>query len=276
MSQSSLQPLSVGNVVDTAFQLYKNRFKSYFLLALKAYFRLLIPIYGWAKFSAISALISRLVYGELVNQPETVTAGTRYVNSKLWQLLIAFVYFIFIALIMWIVLLFASVIFLFIVVIAVISRLFPLIQIDSVTTTAVTTAIASAISTVGVIVFLIHFFIFELPLVTENNTNVTSSIRRSKNLFKSFISHILKIYFVTFLTTLPLLGLLESIYFLIFRSFSGQSLLAYPLGFLMTLAAISARLIQLFSDSSIDQKQILNLLLWTFILCFNIGAGAIQ
>ncbi len=89
MAQSSAQPLSVGNIVTTAFQLYKNRFKPYFLLALKAYFWLLVPVYGWAKFFALSALISRLVYGELVNQPETITNGTKYVNSKLWQFLVA-------------------------------------------------------------------------------------------------------------------------------------------------------------------------------------------
>jgi len=87
-SPSPIQPLSIGNVVSAGLRLYRSHLKSYFQLALKAYLWILVPVYGWAKFYAIAALISRLAFGELVNQPESVESGRRYVNSKLWQFLI--------------------------------------------------------------------------------------------------------------------------------------------------------------------------------------------
>jgi hypothetical protein len=66
-------------------RLYRSHLKKYFLIALKAYVWLLVPIYGWVKFYALSALISRLSFGELVNQPESVSEGERFVNSRLWE-----------------------------------------------------------------------------------------------------------------------------------------------------------------------------------------------
>jgi hypothetical protein len=86
-SSSPMQPLSVGNVVSAGIRLYRAHLKEYFLLALKAYLWILVPVYGWAKFYALIGLISRLAFGDLVDQPESVTAGERFVNARLWQFL---------------------------------------------------------------------------------------------------------------------------------------------------------------------------------------------
>ncbi|MFN5871699.1 MAG: DUF975 domain-containing protein, partial [Aphanizomenon sp.] len=83
-SPNPIQPLNVGSVVSAGMRLYRSHLKKYFLIALKAYAWLLVPIYGWVKFYALSALISRLAFGELVNQPESVSSGQRFVNSRLW------------------------------------------------------------------------------------------------------------------------------------------------------------------------------------------------
>ena len=84
-SPNLIQPLNIANVISAGMRLYRSHLKKYFLIALKAYVWLLVPIYGWVKFYALSALISRLSFGELVNQPESVSEGERFVNSRLWE-----------------------------------------------------------------------------------------------------------------------------------------------------------------------------------------------
>ena len=86
-SSGQTGPLSVGNVVSASLRIYRDHFKSYFGLALVTYLWLLIPIYGWAKYSAISALISRLAFGEVSEKPETVSDAYREVNPGMWSFL---------------------------------------------------------------------------------------------------------------------------------------------------------------------------------------------
>ncbi len=244
MAQVSSQPLNVGNVVTTAFQLYKNRFQPYFLLALKAYFWLLVPIYGWAKFSAISALLSRLVYGELINQPETIKDGTRSVNSKMWQFFVAGILLGLIALGVYIA--FAITASIAIVVGGLVAA-----QLGS----FAVTAIAITFSVIAVIVFLvgfffifIRFFVFELPLAVEDNINATSTISRSWELTKGSVGRILLISFVAFLITIPL-GILVQVVSTIF-----QSVLISPT----------------------DQNPFFSLIFIILILGFSFSSGAIQ
>lgn len=87
--QSPMRPLSVGNVVSSALVLYRSHLKSYMQLSLAASLWSLIPIYGWAKSLAISALISRLAFCELIAQPETVNSARDRVNPRLWDFLVA-------------------------------------------------------------------------------------------------------------------------------------------------------------------------------------------
>lgn len=207
MAQSSAQPLSVGNIVTTAFQLYKNRFKPYFLLALKAYFWLLVPVYGWAKFFALSALISRLVYGELVNQPETIKDGTRYVNSKMWQFLVAAILLGLIALGAYIALAIA------IGIAVAFGGLFAS-QVGNSALTAIIFiigAIAFIAFIVGFLLILVRFYIYEVPLAIEDNIDSTSTISRSWQLTKGNARRIMLISFVGFLITFPLILLVQVI-----------------------------------------------------------------
>lgn len=244
MAQNSSQPLSVGNVVTTAFQLYKNRFQPYFLLALKAYFWLLVPIYGWAKFCAISALLSRLVYGELINQPETIKDGTRYVNSKMWQFFVAGILLGLIALGVYIAFAIAAGI-------AIVLGGLVASQLGSVAVTA----IAVTLSVIAVIVFLvgfffvfIRFFVFELPLAVEDNMDSTSTISRSWELTKGFVWRILLISFIAFLITIPLVILVQ----------------------------VVSAIFQGVLTSSTDQNPFLSLIFIILTLCLSFSSGAIQ
>ncbi len=244
MTQGSLQPLSVGNVVTTGFQLYKNRFKPYFLLALKANAWFIVPIYGWAKFFALSALISRLVYGELVNQPETISAGTRYVNSKLWQFLIAG---ILIGLIV------VGAFFAFAIAIGVAAVFAGLIgsQLGSLAVTAIASilaAIAAIVFIIGLLLLCMRFVIYDVPLAIEDNVDSSSTISRSWQLTKGFVGRILLVWFVAVLITLPLTAFVQ------FVSFAFQ------------YASVTAG----------EQSSGINLLFYLLTIGLGILAGAIQ
>jgi membrane-anchored glycerophosphoryl diester phosphodiesterase (GDPDase) len=244
VTQSSSQPLSVGNVVTTAFQLYKNRFQPYFLLALKAYFWLLVPVYGWAKFSAISALLSRLVYGELVNQPETIEEGTRHVNTKLWQFFLA-------GILLGLIAVGAYIVFSIAVAIAIVAAGLVGSQLNNFTAIAIASVVAVLAFIaflVGFFWFFIRFFVFELPLAVEDNMDSSSTISRSWELTKGFVGRILLISFVAFLITFPLLALVQ------FVSLILQSILA----------------------SSSEQNPVLGLLFFILTLALSFSSGAIQ
>ncbi|PZV14895.1 MAG: hypothetical protein DCF22_08165 [Leptolyngbya sp.] len=128
MSQDSrsspVEPLSVGNIVSSGFQLYREKFQEYLPIALAAVGWSLLPILGLivlglivavimgasqqpvagaglgvlgfvaiivlavfcsAKSLANSALITRLAFGELTNEPEALTEARRFTNSRKWS-----------------------------------------------------------------------------------------------------------------------------------------------------------------------------------------------
>lgn len=123
---SPIAPLSPGNVVSAAFQLYRENAKQYLQIALVSVGWSLLPILGliaiatvaaivigatqqpaagiglfvlasiavlvfaffcFARSLANAALISRLAYGELSNQQTDVAAARRFVKSRAWQFL---------------------------------------------------------------------------------------------------------------------------------------------------------------------------------------------
>src|SRR5688500_17739514 len=118
-SRQPIQPLSVGNAVSTGLRLYRSHLKPYFSVAVFATlwiilpFLLIIPfafllvtqtlglsalwwiiplwlvifLYCLSKYLTNSALISRLGFGELIDQPETVNTGRGQLNRRNWSFL---------------------------------------------------------------------------------------------------------------------------------------------------------------------------------------------
>jgi hypothetical protein len=82
------EPLSVGNVVSAGLRVYRDHFKLYYGLAFRAYLWILVPIYGAAKFSAISGAISRLAFHEVLEQPESSREAWRHVDPHKWRFLL--------------------------------------------------------------------------------------------------------------------------------------------------------------------------------------------
>ncbi|MEG5171947.1 DUF975 domain-containing protein [Microcoleus sp. B3-D7] len=188
-------PLSVGNVVSASLRIYRDHFKSYFSLALVAYLWLLVPIYGWAKYSAIAGLISRLAFGEVREKPETVSDARREVNPRMWSFLwagiLTFLIFLGVSLVGGIAMFFvgmgAGALF---------GQNFTLV---------------AAFLLVAVIAFLIIYIrlfsrllIIEVPLAIENNIGASSAIGRSWKLTKGSVGRIQWIVFVGILVSLPI------------------------------------------------------------------------
>lgn len=207
-SPSQIQPLSIGNVVSAAVRLYRSHLKTYLKLALIAHLWIIVPIYGWAKYAAISGLISRLAFGELIYQPESVQAASSHVNLRLWSFLrVAFQVGIFLILI-YLGLAFAGGI------LATVLGL-GLGQIFGGSTGVIVTTTSVIIFTVIVLLELTRFYsrwvVAEVPLAVEENINGSESVARSWELTKASVFRIQGVVLVGFVVTLPLLFVLNYI-----------------------------------------------------------------
>jgi membrane-anchored glycerophosphoryl diester phosphodiesterase (GDPDase) len=195
-SSGQTGPLSVGNVVSASLRIYRDHLKSYLGLALVASLWLLVPIYGWAKYSAILGLISRLAFGEVREKPETVSDARREVNPRMWSFLGAGIL--------------TSLIYIGVYVagslaIAILAGGAAVIFGQN------SIAIAALLVVVTVIALLIIYIrllsrllIVELPLALENNIGASSAVGRSWELTKGSVGRIQWIVFVGILVSLPI------------------------------------------------------------------------
>jgi hypothetical protein len=181
--------VSVGNVISAAVRIYRDHFKLYYGLAFTAYLWVLVPIYGWAKFSAISALISRLAYGEVIERPETVNEARSYVMPRMWSflgagLLVGLIYFG----------------------VALVPLLAMILGQNSggLFVSVLLSLFTPIVLLIGIIWIFSRFFILEVPLAIENNVTATSAIGRSWKLTEGFVLRIIGVVSVAFLVTIPI------------------------------------------------------------------------
>ena len=208
-----MRSLSIGNVINVSLKIYLHRLKQYLLLALTAHLWLLVPIYGWAKFAAISATISRLVLGELLDQRESFPLVRNEVNRQMWLLLISNILVTVIsfgAAILAFLLLFIVILIVIIVVVIFLA----LLQVTSISNTQIPYWIGLSLAMLfylltplAILWVYSRLFITELPLVIENNMNAVKTIKRSWQLTKKMLQQIQGVMAIAFLVTLPLLGI---------------------------------------------------------------------
>lgn len=201
-SPGTIQPLSLGNVVSAGLRLYRSHLKSYLKLAFNAYLWIFIPVYGWAKCGAILALISRLAFGELVDQPESVEGGRRIVNSRMWQFFIMGLLMFGIGL---------ALIIPFSIVIGIVTAFFIGSIAAGVTPSATIILVVSLLTLILIPLLFVamlwvqaRFFVVELPLAIEDNVDGTSTIGRSWELTKGHAWRIVAILLVGYLITIPI------------------------------------------------------------------------
>lgn len=181
----TLSVLSIGNIISAGLRIYRDHFNAYFNIALQAYLWVIIPIYGWAKFCALSALIGRLAYYETVERPEAISQARPIVERKMWSFLGQ-------------------------------ALLINLILVGVILGGAIFLVILKSILgnnslIIGFIIILCTYFwvitrifISSLPLAIENNMTATAAINRSWTLTKGSVLRILGIIFLLGLITIPL------------------------------------------------------------------------
>ncbi len=195
-SPGSDQALSIGNVVTTAIRLYRSHFKQYLILAFQAILWALIPIYGWAKCYTIYAMISRLAFSELINQPEGTTTVRSQLNPKIWTFLGSY-------LLVFMILFAASITRNILVFISAgVASIF--LGKDSVLPVFIS-------QVVNLICFVIYMWIYshllltELPIAIEENVDASKAVSRSWELTQGHAWRLLSILLLASVITLPLM-----------------------------------------------------------------------
>ena len=90
---------TVGNTITIAVAIYRNNLKKFLKLSIVAHLWLLVPIYGWARYFAIAAWISRLSLNELQDEPDPIQPEQYFTISSLFLFLITALITIFITVI---------------------------------------------------------------------------------------------------------------------------------------------------------------------------------
>ena len=243
-SSPRIDPLSVGNVVSAGLRLYRDHFKSYFGVATQATlwallpFLVLIPIpllliygeanpaillllipiwlvllfYGMAKYTANSALISRLAFSELVNKPESVREAHRQVDPKFGTFLRTYI---------WMFLLSCGVgigfyiLFFIIGLIGAYTASSVQGNILAIVIIVLMIFIAFGVTLSFTIRFFIRFSLWEVPLAIEENINATQTIGRSWYLTKRYVGRIFLILTVALLISSPIYIIVQMVVTLI-------------------------------------------------------------
>lgn len=221
------EPLSVGNVVSTALRVYRDHFKTYFLLAFRAFLWILIPIYGWAKYSAISGQISRLVFNEIREQPETPKEAYRHTDPKKWTFLLA-------GLLVGLIVFFTALVlgFLF----------------------AITALIIIGFLLIPLFIFIYIWIysrlsIVEVPIAIEAQMSVPTAVSRSWDLTKDSVLRLIGIYLIAFLITLPFYIVVNVVITLILIPLAAISPESDPSGILVIISNLLSFIISFASGA---------------------------
>ncbi len=264
MSRSTSDPFTIGNVVSAGVRLYRDRLGAYFgiafiatlwwflpgwitrlvttlltaaevtngIIALVSIIGLVFSIYGIAKSLANTALISRLAFGYLNNQPEAVSEARKNILPRMWR-------FLFVAILIFFIFVFFNI------------GLILAISILNAIVSAVLQSVGILMFVWGMVVFLgyiianlwlfTRLFIPEVSLAIEGNINSSRAISRSWELTKGSVLRIQGIILVTILVTIPL-------YFLAFSPMA----FAFSQEFGGILAGNVSQVVQFFVTSTIS------------------------
>jgi hypothetical protein len=250
VTNNSIELLNIGNTINTAFRLYRDRFQTYVFFAVRACLWSLLPlilqlilsqllyqtitpeqgsdiglrlflfpvqIFSAAKSLFNSAVISRLAFQDIIYQPETSGQAEKKVKPKMWRL-------------WWM------------------QVLIGLLGAAIILPITLSLVLVSFIPILGVLLILPAFFclpffflwlsaricIAELPLVIEDNLGSWQAIKRGWHLTKNSAWRIVGVIFIASLLIIPVYILsvaLASIPFWFNSSEDWQTLAENPLFF---------------------------------------------
>lgn len=238
MSENSTTPielLTAGNIVSASMRIYRDHLKPYFGVAIRAtlwsflpflalipipliliytqgdtsmsIFLLLIPvwlllfIYCSAKSIINNAIIARLVFGELTNQPETVREARRTLKPKMWAFFYAFFLLSAIGFGIWFI--FSMFIGLFAGLIGTMANAGQQ-NVGTIVFLVLIVIVIFITALVFIVRLLTRFFVFDLPLAVEENITATQTLGRSWELTKGYVGRIFVVLFVATLVTIPI------------------------------------------------------------------------
>lgn len=210
-STTSLKPLAAGNVVTAAIQLFRSHFQQYTKLTLRSYLWILVPIYGWAKYLMISAMISRLAFGDLIGRPESEAEARAQLEDKKWE-------FLGLAVLVGFISFFVFFVFYIILAIPVAIGIAFIVAVGGDNLISIGFMIGLIVLGLFVLIAALTWFfsrliITELPLAIETPMDVSNSIKRSWNLTKGYVLRLQGIVLVAFLITLPLQIVVQALAF---------------------------------------------------------------
>jgi hypothetical protein len=202
----SAQLFSIGNVVTVGIRLYWLRFKQYVKLALAAHLWLLIPIYGWARFFSISALMAQIAFHDLVNQSDEMVLLHQQLEHQKWKIFLTNILAVSIVLLAGILAVIAIVLF-FVIFLFVIPGLLS-IPVSIKFAQPFSDPIALAIGLIENLCWILAalwvyswFFIVELPLVLECDFKPIKSIKRCLKLTKGSAPFVVGVIAISFILT---------------------------------------------------------------------------
>lgn len=212
-----MKPLSVGNVVSAGLRIYRDNFKKYFKLAFFGYLWIFVPIYGWAKFSAMIGLIARLAFREVAEKPEAIKDAQRHIKPRMWDFFVAGIL---------VSLIFSGAVIPYFIVLGIIGALIGTIAQGSsaLSIILILMMIAAILFFIFGLIWLIsRLFLVELPLAVEENITSVNTISRSWQLTKGSVGRIQLVVFLAFLISLPI-GIAVQIFSLILQVMIGAGL----------------------------------------------------
>lgn len=241
--------LTAGNIVTTATILYRSHVKSYLKISLISSLWLLLPIilgllgaifvvafsdtlnstsvliffliatptwlllfiYAWSKAWLNSALISRLGFCELMNQPETPKSARKNIQSQLWMFFLA-------GILLGLVLVSVYIAFTLIFAILFVIIAFVFAGIFQVSRMPQDPTLITIITLLGVLVYIIAIFFFlgsilwfyarlfllEVPIAVEGGVNAFKALGISWKLTQKNIRFVIRIISIATLVNLPL------------------------------------------------------------------------
>jgi hypothetical protein len=198
----SLPPLSIGNVVSTGFRLYKTHFKKHLKLSLVAHLWLLVPFFGWAKYAAAHGLLSRLVFAELIDRPETIGDARLKIDPRKWSFLIVGLQVGFRMVLVYLGLIIVGGLVLGIVGAA----------LGAILGSGSAPIVIGSLAVIGICLLILaitwfysRLVISEVPLAVEESMNSSQSVDRSWSLTEAAVFRVQGVVLVAFVITLPLI-----------------------------------------------------------------------
>jgi hypothetical protein len=211
--------LSVGNIVSAGLRIYRDRFQTYYGLALKSSLWFIVPSCSWvfslytqspllsvasliltiyccARGLAILGLISRLAFGEVSESPESVTDARSYVYKRKWSFF-------------WATILVGLILFVVYIVVAFIVGILLAIFLPTFIRQGSPPSLVFIITIVipvllGIIWIWSRLSVYTLPIAIEDNSTASGAINRSWTLTQGYAFRLQLIWLVTVLITFPI------------------------------------------------------------------------